>query len=192
MTIIIGYINKKDNSIFMAGDSRTCQDSYYDTMNEQKVFIKNGHGMTDDKFIIGASGTLRLVNILKYNLDLPKHPKEMSTKEYIYTIFIDSIRKCFEQCGLKPGKEPDQDFNGAFLVGYKGKLFEIGCDYAINESIYPFMTIGSGGFIAAGSLMTTLNDNISIEEKINKALEVTGQLDCSVGPPYYILKLKCN
>ena len=185
MTIIIGYVNKENNSVFMSGDSRTTQDSYYDTMNVKKVFIKND-------FIIGASGTLRLINILKHKFIPPKYPNRinrLSIDEYMNTLFIDEVRLCFINNGLRQGREPDQDYNGAFLVGYKGRLFEVGCDFAINESQLPFATLGSGSLIASGSLMTTLYDDISIEEKINKALEVTGKLDCGVGPPYYTLEL---
>lgn len=183
MTCVIGYVEK--DTVYMGADSRTSQENYIDTMNDTKVFI-NGD------FIMGASGTLRGLNVLKYQFDPPEHPKDMSIEQYMNSLFINELQYTFINLGVvQLDKEENIDLSSTIvLVGYKGRLFEIGKDFSVFESVRSFRAIGSGGQLAMSYLLATMNDPITfIKEKIYNALVVTSKIDASVGPPFIILEL---
>ena len=183
MTIIIGYIDTINNTIYMGGDSCVSQNTSTYVMKDQKVFQK-------DEFLIGSGGKLRMSNILKYQFEPPTHPKNMSIEQYMNSLFINKLHKCFCDLDFDKTNEDKNGFDGVILIGYRGHLFEIDCQYGVFEGIKPYYCIGSGGEIALGVLIANEDiQNMSIEDKINQALQITGENDNSVGPPYYILKL---
>ena len=184
MTVIIGYVDKQNDTVYMGADSRTSQSTYVDTWNDQKVFIKGD-------FLLGACGTLRGLNVLKYQFEPPEHPENMSVEQYINSLFINELQYDFTNLGVKEfDKDEGIELSSTLvLVGYKGRLFEIGADFSVHESTGFFRTIGSGGQIALGVLLATEDDMFSIEHKIYNALSLTSMIDAGVGPPYVILKL---
>lgn len=189
MTVIVGYIDRDNDIVYIGGDSRSNQDGNYDTLKDKKVFL-NGD------FLIGACGTLRLCNMLHYQFVPPEHPKGMSVEEYMNKLFVNEVQSCFDTVGLSRKvrtSEEEGDYIGTFLVGYKGRLFTIGCDYAVSEVIRDYDAIGSGGMYALGALdiMDILDYKIglSIDKRIEQALITAGNFDSNCGEPYYVLKL---
>ena len=115
MTCIVGYVDK--NGVYIGGDSAAVSedDLSYNIRSDEKVFTKG-------EFIFGYSTSFRMGQLLRYKLKIPAHPKGMDTTQYMVTLFIDAIRRCFE----------DNDYNdmttedgGSFMLGYKGKLYVV-------------------------------------------------------------------
>jgi len=76
-----------------------------------------------------------------------------------------------------------------FLVGFKGKLYEILIDFQINE-IPEYDAIGSGSSFAFGSLYNTITrKKMKPEQRIKKALETAAFFDLSTAGPFIIEKL---
>jgi hypothetical protein len=109
----------------------------------------------------------------------------MDIMTYMHTIFIDSIRKCFNIGGFATN-ENGEESGGQFLIGYKGNLFKIHNDYQIGISINNYEAIGCGEQFCLGSLYSTENMNLSIEERIILALKSAEQFHAAVHCPFII------
>jgi len=75
-----------------------------------------------------------------------------------------------------------------FLVGYKGKLYEILIDFQMSE-IPEYEAIGSGASYALGSLYTTERANLSPRQRIALALRAACKFDSSCGGKLTIEKM---
>lgn len=177
MTCIIGYIDKE--GVYIGGDSAaiSTDDLSLNLRNDEKVFAKG-------EFIFGYSTSFRMGQLLKYKLRIPSHPKGMENHQYMATIFIDAVKKCFE----------DNDYNdmmgddgGCFLVGYQGKLYSILPDYQVAMPREAYSSIGCGEHIAMGAMYaSTEKDPI---KKIEVALNAATTFSMGVRPPFNYVKL---
>jgi ATP-dependent protease HslVU (ClpYQ) peptidase subunit len=73
-----------------------------------------------------------------------------------------------------------------FLIGYKGKLFEIMSDFQMSEVSGTFTAVGSGTAYAMGALYVMQKTSATPENKIIKALEAASCFVTTVGPPFLI------
>ena len=103
------------------------------------------------------------------------------------TIFIDAVRKCLKDGGYA-SKEKDQEWGGAFLVGYKGRLFMIQDNYQVAESVDNFQSVGCGEEIARGALCVT--SGMAPELRIKSALEAAERYSAGVRGPFVIKELQ--
>ena len=76
------------------------------------------------------------------------------------------------------------------MFGYKNQLFQVQCDYSLLEPSIGFNATGCGYQVALGSLYTTKDTDLSIEDKIVKALEASEALNEGVQRPFYIVNTK--
>lgn len=176
MTCIVGVIDKKN--VYIGGDSAAISedDLTYNIREDEKVF-KTG------EFIFGFSTSFRMGQILRFKFKPPKKPSRMSDFEYMVTIFIDELKKCFASSGYDEFKEDES----AFLVGYNGKLYEILSDYQVGLSKEGYASIGCGSDIANGALFVT--KDLPAQERVLKALEAATHHSMGVRPPFKIVKI---
>jgi hypothetical protein len=85
-------------------------------------------------------------------------------------------------------KASDKSSGGNFLVGYKGKLYEIQDDFSVLNSPDIGMSVGSGASSARGSLHTTRDDK-KPHDRILKALEAAASVAVGVAAPFIQLEL---
>lgn len=107
----------------------------------------------------------------------------MEIEEYLVTTFINAVRDCLKSGGFAK-KEDEQEEGGTFLVGFRGRLFEVQDDYQVTESVNGYAAVGSGARIALGSLYAT--PHLMPEQRIELALQAASQYDAYVRPPYLI------
>lgn len=183
MTCIIGY--KTEKSILMIGDSCGTDDGHnYSIRQDRKVFIKKN-------ILIGFTTSYRMGQLLMHTLDIPEYnPNTKSVFEYLCSNFVDAIRKCFKDNDI--AKITDSVVKGGtFLIGFKGRLFQIYSDFQVEECVRSYNSCGSGYQYALGAL-GMLQDNISINpnDKLHIAIKIASNFNAAVKEPFYIEELK--
>jgi hypothetical protein len=180
MTCIAGYIDKEGN-IFMGGDSIGVSDSDFSIVKDPKVFIKSN-------MIFGYSESFRMGQILKYDFNIPQHPKNKSDMEYLCSIFIPKLIKKFEEIEFKLD---DDELLGSFIIGYNSHLYVVfSKTFQILESDKNFEAVGAGESYAKGAFYVMENYNVvaSPIDKVHLALKASAEF-CFVKEPFNILKL---
>lgn len=139
--------------------------------------------------LIGFTTSFRMGQLLGYSLTLPRHHADVPVENYMATAFIDAVRNCLKAGGWAE-KDKDQERGGNFLVGYKGRIFEIQSDYQVAESAEPYNAVGCGFDLALGSLHTSEGWSQSSRERIELALSAAAAFSAGVYPPFRIEELR--
>ena len=180
MTAIVGLI--ENNTIYMGGDSAGVSGLSVTVRKDPKVFI-NG------KFIFGFTTSFRMGQLLKYSFVPPDHPNNLGINRYMNTLFIDDVRKCFKEGGyLKTSNEGEE--GGNFLVGYRGRLFNIDDDFQVGIPYNSYDAVGCGHDLCLGSLYTTDKFILDPMERVKIALEAATEFNGGVREPFNILSLE--
>lgn len=181
MTCIVAYIEK--DKVYIGGDSAGIAGYSLSVRKDPKVFI-NGN------FIFGFTSSFRMGQLLMTNKFSPASQKESETDyHYMITSFIDAVIERFKEGGFL-SKENEVLTGGTFLVGYKGKLYEINEDFQVAESFDNFNAVGCGHDIAKGAMH--ILDTFSVltpKEKIIKSLEAANRFSAGVSAPFNVLSL---
>lgn len=182
MTCIVGYIDK--DYIYMGADSLGTKGQLKTIRKDDKLFKK-------ENMLIGLTGTFRMFQLIKWKLEIPEHPKNMSTERYMCTLFIDSVIKCFKDNEFIE-REDCRIYGGTFIVGYKNNLFKIGSDFQIGLENDSYTSVGSGEELALGAMdaLMIYDKNIKPEEKIKIALKCAEKRNNCVHRPFKIMKMK--
>lgn len=179
MTCIVGLETR--DGVLMAGDSAAVGNNDRYATRLTKVFRRG-------EFLIGYTTSYRMGQLLQYRLLVDPQADEQTDLEYMATTFIDAVRTCLKEGGFAK-VENAQEEGGSFLVGYKGKLYEVASDFQVNSSRYGYMAIGSGADVALGSMWTSLRLIGDREAKpdvvVISALEAAEHFNNCVYPPYY-------
>ena len=177
VTCIVGLIDK--GKVYIGGDSAGVSGLDITLRKDVKVF-KNGD------FVIGCTSSFRMIQLLRFSFTPPKDSKA-DIYEYMCTDFIDAVRKCFKDGGYGGSDTTSGEVGGTFLVGYKGRLFQIYDDYQVAESAEIFDSCGCGATYALGTFFAIhKNKSISAKDKIIKALESAVHFSGGVRPPFVI------
>jgi hypothetical protein len=171
MTCIVGIADK--GKVWMGCDSIAYgSDGLKSIRAEPKVF-----SMGED-YIFGFVDSFRLGDLLQYQLSLP--PAECG-KAFLVNRFIPRLRECLIEHGH--AKEGD-NMDGAFLLGVRGKLYEVCEDFQIGEILCGYQAIGAGAPAALGSLYTS-EAWISKPRRMKTALCAAAEFHLGVAPPYF-------
>lgn len=171
MTCIVGCIDKENENVIMGADQMAASELQIWDRKDKKIWRKNG-------FVIGGSGSYRLIQILMYNFSPSKPLKNMH--RYMCNQFIDGILQVMKE------KDIDEDVN--LLVGYKHQLFTIHSDFQVFETESGFDAIGSGSDYAIGSMFTSVNFNLPTKERVKLALEASAANCPTVGKPFNFIE----
>lgn len=166
--------------IWIGGDSAGVGGLSLHIRKDPKVFVKG-------EFLIGYTSSFRMGQLLRYYLS-PARPKEGQGEfEYMVCDFVPAIRSIFKEHGYLRVKD-SQDAGGTFLIGWRGKLFEIFDDFQVAELLTPFNACGCGVDLALGSLHSTEQYNISPRDRIELALSAAEAFSAGVRRPFVILE----
>lgn len=173
MSTVIGIKHGKD--VWIGSDSRgTTEDGCVRSGDCIKVF-------RNAEYLIGFIGTVRGGQILMPPFFDPPDQIEW---------FPDALREHVADKGCMIVEDNHcQAQLCNFLIGHKGKLFEILSDFHMGM-IKSFTAIGSGSHFAYGSLQTTkLMGMKGPEERLMMALKTAAHFDVSTAKPFKIHKL---
>ena len=169
MSCVVGLLN--DGKIYMGSDGiATTEDG------ERRPIICNKM-FTNKDYLLGFTGSVRHGQVIG--------PKFFDPPESVYDL-PDAMREQFKEKGAALTVDTGQEMHSCnFLVGHKGRLFEILIDFQMNEIRGDFTAIGSGGTYAMGSLFATKKWK-SPEKRVINSLEAATEYDSSCGIPFTI------
>ena len=179
ITCIVGFVCPKEKKVYIGGDSAGVAGLNIQIRDDEKVF-RNG------PFIMGFTTSFRMGQLLRYCFEQPEHTEGMDEMTFMVKNFIPSVKKCFKDGGFGKTKDSEES-GGAFLVGYKGRLYEIDNDYQVARLHDNIASVGCGSDIALGAMYGL--SHLYPKERIIRALEITTHLNAGVRPPFVIEEL---
>lgn len=177
MTCIAGVVH--EGVVYIGADSAGIAGWELILRKDEKVFI-NG------PFLIGFTDSFRMGQLLQFRLSAPQHDEDIDSFQYLVTSVIDEVRRCLKEGGYAK-KDNEVETAGAFLIGYRGRLFEIHRDYQVGESLNDIGAVGCGSSVVLCALYA-LKDVEPIE-RIRRALEIAERFNAGVRGPFIVKKL---
>jgi hypothetical protein len=140
MTCIVGITN--GYQIYMGGERGASDGDSIISLVNPKVESRNG-------WIYGYAGTIGIGQLLSY---IPLESEVEEIFPYIRLYIVEELRKSMESF-----TNPPTEHDTTWLIGYKGRLFELSSsDWGVIE-IYE-SAIGGGSQYALGSLYTSTTE----------------------------------
>ncbi len=175
MTCIAGVIERETGLVYLCGDSAGVAGYDLTVRADPKVF-KVG------EFIFGMSGSFRMGDLLHHTFKPPVPKPGEPIERFMASRFIDSLRKCFKKGGFAKTKNDEETIGGSFLVGFRGRLFEIDADYQVGEAVASYNAVGCGAEIAKGALFVT--EKAPPMDRLKGALEAAERHSGGVRAPF--------
>lgn len=180
MTCIIAL--KKDDSIYWGADS--CVTGYDTrTMSRPKIFQVGA-------MVIGASGNLRMHQLIEHYLDPKEHTEELTDFQYIVKEIVSQFRSIAKDYGQLEESEKTNGSGdkggGYYLIGYRNVVYHISQNFAVTIPVEDYESIGSGQFHALGSLYSSAEESPRV--KIENALFAAEFFNDGVRSPFRLYK----
>ncbi len=173
MTCIIGL--QEDGIAYIGADSASSNEWETRRTAIRKVF-KCG------EYIIGYTTSFRMGQILQHNINYPVCDEP--TEEFMVKEFVEIVRKGLKDFGYSK-IESNEETGGQFIVGVKGKIFEIGSDYQVGHTLDGLTAVGCGWMFALGAMKA--NEMEIPIRRIMKSLEVAEYFSGGVRSPFTVL-----
>lgn len=186
------------------GFSAVCVDSRISDIDDSgyisQVFtLKEGNCKVaiNGKYLLGAAGDMRAINILHHVFQPPTPPFNLRGKkldEFITAKFIPALRECFEQQGYaspdsNEAKTHIAEQDSTILVSIHGSIYVIDGDYSWASDASGIYALGSGSAYAFGALsVLTGKKKMSIlhaKQMAIKAISTAAKFDPHTGFPYH-------
>jgi ATP-dependent protease HslVU (ClpYQ) peptidase subunit len=177
MTCIVGLVH--GGKVYMGGDSAGVGEYDLTVRVDKKVF-------TNGPFLMGFTSSFRMGQLLAYRLVPPEMKEGQDIMEFMVNDFIDAVRDCLNRAGFATIKD-NEESGGNFLVGFKGRLFNIAGDYQVGESASKFDACGCGEDLALGSLYSTKGKQP--KARVELALEAAEAMSAGVRGPFTLMSL---
>ena len=176
MTCIIGI--EHDGAVYMGGDSAAVDGWDIVQTANPKVFLRDG-------FLFGYAGSFRMGQLLQYDLAIPENDG-LEDMRFLVTRFIPAARECLRAGGFTRIVD-NQEEVGLFLLGYRGKVYEVSGDLQVLHNSRGMAAIGCGAPYAIGAL-AAMPPNADPQAAIIRALEIAGTHSAGVCGPYYCVE----
>jgi len=195
MTTIVGV--QGDGFVVVCVDSRiSAMDSggfatHIGTLREGSSKVA-----TNGKYLLGAAGDVRAINILHHVFQPPTPPPNLKGKkldQFFTAKFIPALRECFDAQGYSMPDRDDKDHiaehGSTILVAINGVIYIVDGDYSWASEANSVYSIGSGSSYAQGAMQVlTHNKKQTIQQAKTsaiKALNIAARFDPYTGPPYH-------
>jgi ATP-dependent protease HslVU (ClpYQ) peptidase subunit len=166
VTIVVAYKDHKNNKVWLGSDSQGTAGTDRCFRLDEKVFISNGIGY-------GFTDSFRMGQILRYHSEPVQCPGDLMQEDpHAYTVqyLVPMWRKILKEHGYTSVIN-NEETAGTFVVTFGGNLFTIECDFQVGENADDYSAIGCGYSYAYGSLYTTAKSKMSIQKKMETAIE---------------------
>lgn len=195
MTTIIG-IQGEDFALACA-DSQV-SDISTDGAVTQVVTLRESSGKlgTNGRYILGAAGDVRAINILHHAFVPPAAPPNLKGKklDHFMTVkFIPALRECFETQGYAaPQTEQSEHMaeqGSSVIVVVNGVIYTVESDYSWFSDSVGIYALGTGAQYAMGALHALTNKikNLNLNTARTyalKAMAAASKFDPYTGAPY--------
>jgi ATP-dependent protease HslVU (ClpYQ) peptidase subunit len=182
MTCIAALVEK--GKVYMAADSAGTGGWNQYIRADGKMFA------VSDDMLVGVCGSFRVRDLLKYRLPALRYdPKQEDVTHFIVTDLVEAIRQTLKDGGACHSENGIDEFEGAVLIAFKGRLFEIDNDFQVAEQTAPYHAVGSGSDIAQGSLHSTHGLKMSPRKRLEKAMVASERYNAAVRAPFHFAVL---
>jgi ATP-dependent protease HslVU (ClpYQ) peptidase subunit len=178
MTCIVGLV--ENGKVYIGADSAGASGYSLMVRKDRKVFRVND-------VLIGGTTSFRMLQLLQYSFVMPEYDLHTDLDKYMSTAFIDAVRQCLKDGGYAT-RSSDQESGGQFLVGFRGRLFYVGEDYQVGESLDGYDAVGCGSEAAKGAMFAT--HAIQPNKRIELALQASERHNIGVRGPFHIEMLQ--
>lgn len=196
MTTIVGI--QGDNFAVVCSDSRISdvEDSGHVA---QISTLREGNSKvaSNGKYLFGAAGDMRAINILHhaFNPPTPTNLKGKKLDEFITVKFIPALRECFETQGYAvPESHEDKrhiaEQDSTIIVVVNGTIYVVDGDYSWYSDAHGLYVLGTGSAYALGALQAMVgNKKIKTPYQAKtmalKALAIATRNDPHTGAPFH-------
>lgn len=174
MTAIAGFVH--EGKVWIGGDSAGVGGWALSIRADQKVF-KNG------EFLFGFTSSFRMGQLLRYSFTPPKLHEGQDPYAYMVTDFVEGVRSCLKTGGFAT-REKEAEIGGHFLVGFRGRLFQIGSDYQVGECSSGYDACGCGCDVVNGALFATIG--MEPQKRMEIALQAAERHSAGVRGPFVV------
>lgn len=152
--------------------------------------------MKNGKYLLGAAGDVRAINILAYAFTPPSAGDLTGIRldRFITAKFVPALRACFEEHGYAARESKEQATHGSTVLAIvNGSIYEIGEDYAWVRDTTGIYSFGTGGDFALGAMHARQGEDITtlsstdVQRLVRESLTIAAKLDPGSGPPFHVL-----
>lgn len=185
MTCIAGI--ERDGKVWIGGDSAGCDGRSLTIRADEKVWEDKG-------FAFGFTSSFRMGQLLRYKLTLALERHEVPADDpaaeikFMSTAFVDGVRAVLKEGGFATVVN-GAEHGGTFLVGWRGKLYQVESDFQVGRATQGFDAVGSGGAWATGALYALREGKGTPESKLLAALEAAENLTPYVRGPFKVVSV---
>lgn len=195
MTTIVGIQGE--------GFSLVCSDSRISDVDDtgyvsQIMTLREGNSKVavNGKYLFGAAGDMRAINILHhaFNPPTPMNLKGKKLDEFITVKFIPALRECFENQGYAvPESHEDKrhiaEQDSTIIVVVNGTIYVVDGDYSWYSDANGIYVLGTGSPYSLGALQAMIgNKKVKTPYQARtmalKALAIAARNDPHTGPPF--------
>jgi ATP-dependent protease HslVU (ClpYQ) peptidase subunit len=177
MTCIVGIAHK--GRVYLGGDSAGVSGLDLTVRADEKVFR---HG----EFAVGFTSSFRMGQILRYVFTPPEIRHDEDLMSYMVKRFIPEVRTVLKDEGYAH-IENNREHGGFFLVGVRGRLFEIESDFQVGEATSGVAAVGCGYAYALGSMFA--QSKAAPETRLQNALEAAANFSAGVVAPFRFVQI---
>jgi ATP-dependent protease HslVU (ClpYQ) peptidase subunit len=175
MTCIVGIATGE--KVWIGADSAGVAGLSITVRADAKVF-------TNGPMLFGFTSSFRMGQLLRHALTVPKQFSGVADDAWLCTTFIDAVRKCLKDGGFARAHSGVES-GGCFLVGYRGRLYEVDSDFQVGDPVDQYAAVGCGEQFALGSLHASTGEP---ESRIMSALAAAAHFSAGVCEPFTVLE----
>lgn len=147
MTCVVGVKDGKTGGVVLGGDSAASNGAAVISVASPKVFSVG-------PYAFGFTESWRLGQILRYAVNYPDPPRSGALRHAVLRI-IPAIREAMKREGASIVRAPGEGGDHIFLVAWGAHLFCVDSEWHVGEHAEEYASVGSGAYVALGSLYTT-------------------------------------
>lgn len=183
MTCIAGAVKNRD--VCIGGDAISVhRDSAARVGADGKVFRVG-------EFLVGSSGTVRCQQIIQYLFE--PSPIDGDLTAYMVREFVPALRHAIKEHGGEvKTSSGSEEMDARYLVGVRGRMYEIDSGYGVFESRSFYAAVGCADQEALAGMFTAarlLDVNVSARAIVENGLLAAAEFDTSIRPPFTVLTL---
>jgi hypothetical protein len=182
MTCVIGALTKNDG-IVLASDSYV-EDGTTKTLDYEGKLWSNGN------YILGASGTVRVIQVIKYFFDLPEfrdYHKD-NIEKFVVKEIVPVLKEVLRENEILETNKKIISFDAEILIGWEDNICSIGGDFCVTIPPSKRIATGSGIAQSLGSLDNKKNN--WTKRDIVRAVESANLTAIGVGGSIYTISTK--
>lgn len=174
MTCVAGVV--RSGRVWIGADSAATTDDLV-ALRQPKVFQVGG-------LTVGFAGSYRAAQVLRFGIEFPPDTAA-DPLEWLSTAFVDVLRAAHRRAGAMRLESGLDACTTAFLVGYRGGLYDLDGEYAVTE-VRDYAAVGAGASLAMGVLAVT--SRMRPARRVELALQTAEKHCPSVRGPFLILE----